>query len=99
MHSAVVCVARRLQSRLAQLTPRQRQQQATPSPIGPAQRPARHPSYPPLWAMQSPAVLDSINQHTVVIINGLADPVHDRLCPVRRCHDQDRDTASLRAAS
>jgi hypothetical protein len=36
--------------------------------------------------------------HTVVIINGLADPVHDRLCPIRRCHDQDRDTASQRAA-
>jgi hypothetical protein len=36
--------------------------------------------------------------HTVVIINGLADPVHDRLCPIRRCHDPDRDTASQRAA-
>jgi hypothetical protein len=54
----------------------------------------------PVLAKQSPAVLDSINQYVpVVIINGLADPVHERLCPVRRCHDQDRDTASLRAAS
>ena len=51
----------------------------------------------PVLAKQSPAVLDSINQYSpVVIINGLAASlVHDRLCPVRHCHDQDRDTVSL----
>jgi hypothetical protein len=42
-------------------------------------------------AKQSPAVLDSIIHYVpVVIINGFGgDPVHDRLRPVRRCHDQD----------
>jgi hypothetical protein len=48
----------------------------------------------PVLAKQSPAVLDSINQYSpVVIINGLAAIfVHDRLCAVRGWHDRDFDS-------
>ena len=51
----------------------------------------------PVLAKQSPAVLDSISQYSAggdhQWVGG--DLVHDRLRPVRRCHDQNYDTASL----